>query len=112
MKFGDSDLEEMVKATNAFADDDDEDDLGDEANLLAFQNMDDPDKNDEELFERQFQQTRRDYYVNKLKYDDMTPEVLAEQAHCYIYALQWTLSYYYHGVQSWSWFYPHHYAPW
>lgn len=34
-----------------------------------------------------------------------------EQAECYIRALQWTLSYYYHGVQSWGWYYPHHYAP-
>jgi 5'-3' exoribonuclease 1 len=62
-------------------------------------------------FEKEFYQHRRDYYVNKMKYDDMTPEVLAEQTKCYIEALQWTLSYYYHGVQSWNWFYPHHYAP-
>lgn len=62
-------------------------------------------------FEKEFHQHRRDYYVNKMKYEDMTPEVLAEQAECYIRALQWTLSYYYHGVQSWSWYYPHHYAP-
>lgn len=70
-------------------------------------------KNDDEdvCFEKEFHQHRRDYYVNKMKYEDMTPEVLAEQAECYVRALQWTLSYYYHGVQSWSWYYPHHYAP-
>lgn len=38
-------------------------------------------------------------------------DVLKEQTECYIRALQWTLSYYYRGVQSWSWYYPHHYAP-
>lgn len=28
---------------------------------------------------------------------------LADQAACYIQAIQWILHYYYHGVQSWSW---------
>lgn len=40
-----------------------------------------------------------------------TREVLAEQTNCYITALQWILNYYYRGVCSWSWYYPHHYAP-
>lgn len=30
-------------------------------------------------------------------------EFLAEQAECYVQAIQWILHYYYHGVQSWSW---------
>lgn len=38
-------------------------------------------------------------------------EVLQEQTQCYITALQWILYYYYKGVQSWGWYYPHHYAP-
>lgn len=54
-------------------------------------------EDDEKNFEKEFHQHRRDYYVNKMKYEEMTPEVLAEQAECYIRALQWTLSYYYHG---------------
>lgn len=95
---GNQDLEALVKATEFEFDsplDDEVDDI----------------ESDEKNFEKEFHQHRRDYYVNKMKYADMTPEVLAEQAECYIRALQWTLSYYYHGVQSWSWYYPHHYAP-
>lgn len=71
------------------------------ANTMEFE--DEVSENDEEVFERLYEQHRRDYYVNKLKYDEMTPQVLEEQAECYITALVWTLSYYYHGVQSWGW---------
>ena len=27
-------------------------------------------------------------------------------------AIQWNLHYYYNGCKSWSWYYPHHFAPW
>lgn len=38
-------------------------------------------------------------------------EELHQQAIQYVIAIQWNLHYYYHGVCSWSWYYPHHYAP-
>lgn len=38
-------------------------------------------------------------------------DVRREQTECYITAIQWNLYYYYRGVCSWSWYYPHHYAP-
>ncbi|KFB52046.1 AGAP004430-PA-like protein [Anopheles sinensis] len=68
-------------------------------------------EDDPELFEKEFQSYKRNYYMTKMGYADFTEEVRAEQAECYVRALQWTLHYYYRGVVSWSWYYPHHYAP-
>lgn len=36
---------------------------------------------------------------------------MRDQAEGYVRAIQWNLHYYYNGVCSWSWYYPHHYAP-
>lgn len=36
---------------------------------------------------------------------------MRSQAEGYIRAIQWNLHYYYNGCCSWSWYYPHHYAP-
>lgn len=88
----------------------------DEQRLLdKFQHLDIPDfDSDEEpegLLEMEFRQHKRDYYVNKLEYKDVNKEVMQEQAHGYVRAIQWNLHYYYNGVQSWNWYYPHHYSP-
>ncbi|XP_067134846.1 5'-3' exoribonuclease 1 isoform X2 [Centruroides vittatus] len=72
---------------------------------------DDNSDSSEELFELEFQQHKRNYYMNKLDYENVTIDVLKEQAYCYVQAIQWNLHYYYNSVISWSWFYPHHYAP-
>lgn len=42
---------------------------------------------------------------------DVCRAVLNNQTREYLLALQWILHYYFNGVQSWSWFYPQHYAP-
>ncbi|EFO19268.2 hypothetical protein LOAG_09226 [Loa loa] len=60
---------------------------------------------------RAFKNHKRDYYNDKMKYSNISKEELREQAEGYIRAIQWNLHYYYHGCCSWSWFYPHHYAP-
>ncbi|KAF5297711.1 hypothetical protein FQA39_LY12042 [Lamprigera yunnana] len=67
--------------------------------------------NEDYLFHAEFLQHKTDYYMNKLEYADVTDEVLISQTEEYIRAIQWNLHYYYNGVCSWSWFYPHHYAP-
>uniref|UniRef100_T1JKJ5 Uncharacterized protein n=1 Tax=Strigamia maritima TaxID=126957 RepID=T1JKJ5_STRMM len=72
---------------------------------------DDDELGGQEIFEMEFRQHKRDYYMNKLEYTNVTTEVLKDQAECYVRAIQWNLHYYYNGVCSWSWYYPHHYAP-
>nr|XP_013015092.1 5'-3' exoribonuclease 1 [Cavia porcellus] len=66
---------------------------------------------DDDLFETEFRQYKRTYYMTKMGVDVVSDDFLADQAVCYVQAIQWILHYYYHGVQSWSWFYPYHYAP-
>ncbi|XP_053454555.1 5'-3' exoribonuclease 1 isoform X4 [Nycticebus coucang] len=66
---------------------------------------------DDDLFETEFRQYKRTYYMTKMGVDVVSDDFLANQAACYVQAIQWILHYYYHGVQSWSWYYPYHYAP-
>nr|KAF6384177.1 5'-3' exoribonuclease 1 [Pipistrellus kuhlii] len=66
---------------------------------------------EDDLFETEFRQYKRTYYMTKMGVDIVSDDFLADQAACYIQAIQWILHYYYHGVQSWSWYYPYHYAP-
>ncbi|XP_055638720.1 5'-3' exoribonuclease 1 [Toxorhynchites rutilus septentrionalis] len=94
----DCDLAALIKASeDMFSDDEEDESVGD---------LDNPD-----FFEKEFTAYKRNYYITKLGYKDYDENVRAEQAECYIRALQWTLEYYYRGVPSWGWFYPHHYAP-
>ncbi|XP_076451691.1 5'-3' exoribonuclease 1-like isoform X2 [Babylonia areolata] len=84
-----------------------------EAHLVS-QGLDTGDLDSDEdfdTFDAEFSAHKRNYYMTKLEYDNVTPEVLREQAFEYVRAIQWILLYYYEGVQSWSWYYPHHYAP-
>ena len=60
----------------------------------------------------EFRQHKREYYIRKLGYANVTADVLKEQAYGYVRAIQWNLHYYYNGCMSWSWYYQHHYAPW
>lgn len=61
--------------------------------------------------ETEFRQHKNQYYREKMKSQSVSNEQLQLYVRQYIEALQWILQYYYQGVPSWSWFYPHHYAP-
>lgn len=86
----DSGLEALLKSTDELCIDDELDESSDEDEFLNF---------------------KKDYYKQKLEYKDVTSDVLRDQAEGYVTAIQWNLNYYYNGCCSWSWFYPHHYAP-
>ncbi|XP_047351100.1 5'-3' exoribonuclease 1 isoform X1 [Vespa velutina] len=68
-------------------------------------------ESDSDTYNMEFILHKRDYYMNKLEYEDVNEDVLRSQAEGYVRAIQWNLHYYYNGCCSWSWYYPHHYAP-
>ncbi|CAB3383497.1 Hypothetical predicted protein [Cloeon dipterum] len=59
----------------------------------------------------EFYQHKRHYYTEKLNYAKVTEEKLQDLAEEYLRGVQWVAHYYYDGVASWAWYYPHHYAP-
>jgi len=63
------------------------------------------------LIEAEFRQHKNHYYRDKMKINLTSSDQLKIYVEQYIEALQWILKYYYQGCPSWSWFYPHHYAP-
>uniref|UniRef100_A0A8C9ZFL1 5'-3' exoribonuclease 1 n=1 Tax=Sander lucioperca TaxID=283035 RepID=A0A8C9ZFL1_SANLU len=71
----------------------------------------DDEEEEDDMFETEFRQYKRTYYMTKMGVDVVSDDFLAKQAKCYVEGIQWILHYYYHGVQSWSWYYPYHYAP-
>ncbi|VDM60999.1 unnamed protein product [Angiostrongylus costaricensis] len=58
-----------------------------------------------------FRRHKREYYREKLKFENISKSELREQAEGYVRAVQWNLHYYYRGCVSWNWYYSHHYAP-
>lgn len=51
------------------------------------------------------------YYSEKLGIHKNDAIARRRVAASFIEGLHWVLEYYYRGVASWTWFYPHHYAP-
>ena len=86
-----------------------EQDSTSDTDLSAFEDVM---KGRDNAYHIEFRQHKREYYIQKLGYQNVTPEVLREQAEGYVLAIQWNLHYYYDGCVSWSWYYQHHYAPW
>ncbi|PPS98106.1 XRN 5'-3' exonuclease N-terminus, partial [Cryptosporidium hominis] len=50
---------------------------------------------------------RKEYNEAKSKLNEISDQVCIH----YLRGLSWVLGYYYHGVPSWDWYYPYHYAP-
>lgn len=51
------------------------------------------------------------YYEQKFKVDPQDIAFRNEVARSYVEGLAWVLLYYFQGCPSWTWYYPHHYAP-
>ena len=51
------------------------------------------------------------YYEQKFKVDPKDIKFRNKVAEDYVEGLAWVLLYYFQGCPSWTWYYPHHYAP-
>lgn len=51
------------------------------------------------------------YYEQKFKVDPKDIAFRNDVARSYVEGLAWVLLYYFQGCPSWTWYYPHHYAP-
>jgi len=52
-----------------------------------------------------------DKYTRKKFQVEEIDKIREDACFHYVEGLQWVLSYYTSGPPSWSWYYPHHYAP-
>ena len=99
----------LSDSSTASDESDDEDETRERKKPAAVVSQDDLDRLP--LIEAEFRQHKNHYYRDKMKIDLPTVDRLQSYVNEYIEALQWILKYYYQGCPSWSWFYPHHYAP-
>lgn len=120
-KFANTRLSSSSSSSSSDDDDNDNDDTlpsdsdipsdklndGKKKNIL----INDDDLDNLPLIEAEFRQHKNHYYRNKMKIDLQSTAQIKVYVEQYIEALQWILKYYYQGCPSWSWFYPHHYAP-
>ncbi|XP_012226430.1 5'-3' exoribonuclease 1 [Linepithema humile] len=109
-KIQNKDLEALIKNTTEMTLSNFDEDYDDFLMDMDLMDMAD-DESDSDIYNMEFVQHKKYYYMNKLEYDNVDAEVLRSQAEGYVRAIQWNLHYYYHGCCSWSWYYPHHYAP-
>ncbi|CAF0749442.1 unnamed protein product [Adineta steineri] len=100
---------------SSVSDDDDEssdsDSSSDNQKKRKSKTINDNDIDKMPLIEAEFRQHKNHYYREKMKINITSTDQLKIYIEQYIEALQWILKYYYQGCPSWSWFYPHHYAP-
>lgn len=94
--------EQGADAAAAGADEGVDDDAGDPA---------DEADTGESIFELEFAQHKRGYYVEKFQLIDLEDGFVDDFAKRYVVGLQWVLLYYFKGVPAWGWFFDSHYAP-
>ena len=110
----DSDFMRLLKSADDFLLDSSDDTVdldSSDTDLSAFDHPSDPNGEPRDSnYHIEFRQHKREYYIRKLGYANVTADVLKEQAYGYVRAIQWNLHYYYNGCVSWAWYYQHHYG--